>query len=166
MIRAAILLLAASLALGACNTMLNPGNWFGRSRSVPVQGDPESVNPLIPKKSAVSRSERPDPHVPILSITDLVVERSQTGAIIRVEGLAAQQGAYAPRLTPQNEDGEPVDGVLSYTLEVIYPKNPRPVGPEQTRRIIAARSLTNQDLESVRLIRVTSAQNARESRRR
>ncbi|MEX0285432.1 MAG: hypothetical protein AB3N23_12555 [Paracoccaceae bacterium] len=170
MVRAVILLVVASLALSACgwrDSRLNPGNWFGRSQSVPVEAEAaEVVNPLIPTRNTLlSRGERPDLHVPIEQITTLAVDRTPTGAIIRVEGIARTQGAYDARLVTATEDGEPIDGVLSYTFEVLYPENPRPVGSQSSRKVIVARSLTNQDLRPIRVIRVTGAQNALETRR-
>lgn len=171
MTRVLILLLAATLTLSACggwsDSRLNPGNWFGRSQAVPVQADPaNAVNPLIPQGSnLLAREERPDLHVPILKISDLVIEPTSSGAILRASGIAAVQGAYSARLV-LNDGGVSEDGVLSYTFEVLYPENPRPIGPENARTINVARSLTHQDLAPVRTIRVVGEQNARESRRR
>ena len=170
MVRAVILLLVASLALSACgwrDSRLNPGNWFGRSQPVAVDGEAAPTNPLVPSGSSIlSRPEAEDRHVPIHSVSELAIERTSSGAIIRAEGTARVQGAYAARLKPASETGEPVDGVMTYTFEVLYPVNPRPVGTELSRRVIVARSLTHQDLSAIRVIRVTSETNARESRRR
>ncbi len=171
MIRAVMLLLVASLVLGACggwsDSRLNPGNWFGRSQAVPTEGTAEPANPLIPRGSSVfRREERPDTHVAITKVTELVIERTNTGAIIRAEGVAAFQGAYEARLRPQTETGDPENGVMTYVFEINYPVNPRPVGNENSRTIVVARSLTNQELAPIRVIRVTAEQNARESRRR
>lgn len=170
MIRAVILLVVTSLVLSACgwrDSRLNPGNWFGRSRDVPVEASAEPVNPLIPSRSSIlRREEEPDRHVPIAQVTELFIDRTTTGAIVRAEGVGRVQGAYAARLKTQSEDGEPVDGVLTYTFEVLYPVNPRPVGSAQSRKVVVARSLTNQDLAGIRLIRVVAETNARESRRR
>ena len=171
MIRAVMLLLVASLALGACgwsDSRLNPGNWFGRSRSVPVEADASAVNPLIPtSRSIFSRSpeEKQDKHVPIQQIADLTIDRTTEGAIVRVTGVGRVQGAYAARLVTVSPDGKPIDGILEYTFEVLYPENPRPVGSQASRRVIVARSLNNQDLRETRVIRVKGVENARETRR-
>lgn len=164
--KAVLLVLATSVFLVSCgfrDSRLNPRNWFGRSEPVATA---ENTNPLIPRRSALARREAPDLHVPITQITELRVERTLSGAIVRAEGLSAIQGVFGARLTPVNEDDEPVDGVLAYTLDVLEPRTPRPVGPEQTRRVVVARALTTQQLLKTRVVRVTAATNARESRRR
>ncbi|MBO6777040.1 MAG: hypothetical protein JJ897_16380 [Marinibacterium sp.] len=170
MVRAVILLLVASLALSACgwrDSRLNPGNWFGRSQPVEIEGEAVPTNPLLPNNASIlSRPEAQDRHVQIYSVSELAIERTSSGAIIRAEGTARVQGAYAARLKPASETGEPVDGVMTYSFEVLYPENPRPVGTEISRRVIVARSLTHQDLSAIRVIRVTSETNAREARRR
>ncbi len=168
--RPVILLLAASLTLAACggwsNSRLNPGNWFGRSREVPVEAVAGEVNPLLPTPSAINRKSAADRHVPIATVTELTVERTLTGAIVRATGVAARQGAYEARLTPvPAQEGDPA-GVLRYTFEVVYPRNPSAVGNERTRTVLVARALSDQDLQGVRLIRVTAASNSRETRRR
>lgn len=170
MTRTLALVLAASLGLASCggwsNSRLNPGNWFGRSEPVPVNTDPTAANPLLPQRSKLlGRKPEADYHVPIQSVSDLVVERTSSGAIIRATGQAAKQGAYEPRLVPVPES-EDTSGVLTLTFEVVYPVNPRPAGSDLTRRIIAAYSVTHQDLAKVRTIRVVAETNARETRRR
>lgn len=165
-----LILLVATLTLSACGawkgSRLNPGNWFGNSREVAVDSE-EEANPLIPQRSALARRPEVDRHVPIDQITELRIERTSTGAIIRAEGIARTIGAFEPILTSEIEGNKPDEnGVLTYTFEVVYPNRPRPVGTEYSRRISVARSLSFQDLEAVRVIRVTAARNARETRRR
>jgi hypothetical protein len=168
-----MVLLTTSLFLAGCgswsNSRVNPGNWFGKSRSSAVETavDPASVNPLIPTKSSlISKPDPVDFSVPITTITELRVEKNSTGATIFVTGVAGRQGAYASSLIldPATED-TPSD-VLSYTFRVTYPDDPTPAGPERSRTINEAQSLTNQDLRGIRLIRVKGAQNVRETRRR
>ncbi|PCH72514.1 MAG: hypothetical protein COC12_06055 [Rhodobacteraceae bacterium] len=168
-----MMLLTTSLFLAGCggwsNSRVNPGNWFGKSRSSAVETvvDPASVNPLIPTKSSIIAKPEPvDYSVPITNITELRVEKNSTGATIFATGVAGRQGAYAARLVldPVGEDS-PTD-TLSYTFRVTYPDNATPAGPERTRTIIGAKSLTNQELRGIRLIRVKGGQNIRETRRR
>ncbi len=167
-------LLVASLTVGACGvvrtSVLNPGNWFGRSSAeaaAPVTSGP--VNPLIPttRRGLFTRSNAPVDYVgePFDEITDLTVDQVSGGAIIRATGLAARQGIYAVQLTPANEEGLPVDGVLTYRLEGIKPDAATPVGTAPTREVTAAVMLTTQDLRGVNTIRVEGLTNARVSRR-
>ncbi|THH38606.1 hypothetical protein E4Z66_03280 [Aliishimia ponticola] len=168
-----ILLISATL-LGGCGTVrdsrLNPFNWFGRSSEVPAQQQaPEEVNPLIPQKSSFNRSRdeyrNRDLTTPIATVTDIKVERVPGGAIVRATGLDATQGAFNVELVPANEDEVPVEGVLTYTFERQVPQDPQPVGTEQSREVVVARALTDQQLQGVRTIRVVAAQNARQVRR-
>ncbi len=156
-----------AFVLAGCSSRLNPVNWFGNSREVEVEVAPEEVNPLLPQQSRILR--RPQDvytGVPIDTITELRIERTRTGAIILVEGVAARQGPYAVQLTPDNIDGEPEDGVLSYTFDIVYPPRDTPIGSEATRRVTVAQAISVETLENTRLVRVVGARNARETRRR
>ena len=169
-----MLILAASLFLSACggwgDSRANPRNWFSKSREVPVEQpdiDPDAINPLIPQKSAISkRPEADDVSVAIASVTELRVDRTTTGAIIQVTGVASRQGAYNVELRLDPADENTASDVVSYTLRVVFPENPTTVGSEHSRTVHAAQSLTKQDLAGIRLIRVKGAQNALETRRR
>jgi hypothetical protein len=167
-------LLVASLSLGACgfvrDSAINPVNWFGRSTSEAVAPtDDKPVNPLIPQKSGLfaNRAGKDATYAgtPFDEITDLTVERIPGGAIIRVRGLAARQGVYSVRLTPDNTEELPVDGVLTYRLEGVEPDRATPIGTPPTREVTAARKVTNQDLVGVRTIRVEGLRNAQVARR-
>ncbi len=167
-----IVLLAMSMLLSACggwsDARVNPRNWFGNSRTVAVvPTDPDSVNPLIPSGSPlIQRSEAADTSVAIASVTELRIDPTSIGAIILVTGLSSRQGAFDAelRLDPENE--ETASDVLSYTFRVAYPDYQTATGSERTRTINVAKSLTNQDLRGIRLIRVKAAQNTIQSRRR
>jgi len=173
MVRTLTILVVAGLVLTSCgivrDSRLNPFNWFGRSSEVPVQQSDEEVNPLIPERSLLLGGSRNraeiDLTTPIAEITALQVERVPGGAIIRVEGRDARQGAFNVEIVPATEEELPQDGVLVYTLERQLPEATQAVGPSQTREVVAARHVTEQTLIGVRRIRVEAAQNAREVRR-
>lgn len=167
-------LMIASLALGACgfvrDSAINPANWFGRSTSVAVQAaDTTAVNPLIPTRTGLfarrDAAEAIYNGEPFDEITSLTIERVQGGAIIRATGLAARQGVYSVRLTPETEDETPVGGVLTYRLEGVAPDQATPVGGRATREVTAARKITDQMLAGVRTIRVEGLRNAQVARR-
>ncbi|MEP3845076.1 MAG: hypothetical protein ABJM43_07025 [Paracoccaceae bacterium] len=175
--RVTILLLAAVVGLTACGTVrdsrINPLNWFGNSREEPVQAAPEkAVNPLIPEQSSgglFKRQKELDSiyrGVPVNVVRDLVIERVPGGAIIRVTGVSQFQNVYDVRLTPVDENEEPVEGVLEYRLEAIIPEKPISGGDERLRTIVAARTMTDNELELVRQIRVIGQENARVVARR
>ena len=170
--RVTILLLAAVVGLTACGTVrdsrINPLNWFGNSREEPVQAAPEkAVNPLIPEQSSGGLFKRQKEldnvytGVPVNVVRDLVIERVPGGAIIRVTGVSQFQNVFDIRLTPVDEDEEPVEGVLEYRLEARIPEKPISGGDERLRTIVAARTVTDGELELVRQIRVIGQDNAR-----
>ena len=170
--RLILLGLVATMTLTACGTVresrLNPFNWFGGSREAPAQ-PVQSDNPLIPQRTGFLGSRREADiytGVPVEVIRDVVVERVPGGAIVRATGVSRFQNIYDIRLTPANEDEVPVDGVLDYRLEARIPERPIAGGSENLRSVIVARSLTDQQLEGVRQIRVSGTQNAQVSRRR
>lgn len=160
-----------ALVLTGCGfgqSRLNPFNWFGDSREVSVATEEaRPANPLIPRRNRIlARPEVIYGGNPIDTVTELRVEPTLSGAIVQATGVAARQGAYDVRLTALEEDGVPVDGVLSFSFDVVFPNRPQPVGNVRSREVVVARSLTQADLEGVRVIRVIAARNAREVRRR
>lgn len=162
------LLLIATLTLSACgrvrDSAINPFNWFGGSETVETTA--EVVNPLIPREreSLLRRPEAAYAGTLVADLTTLKVERVAGGAIIRVKGIASTQGAFDARMEPENEDQEPVKGVLTYTLLAVQPPGYRQ-GPAQSREITAAVFRTDQELANVRTIRVVGANKTLQSRR-
>lgn len=164
-------LLIATLLLSGCGTVrdsrLNPFNWFGSSREVKTTQAEGEVNPLIPTRSGLFRrrvTTEVDLTTPVDQVTELRVERIPGGAIIRATGIDPVQGAYDVRLVPVDPEERAVKGVLSYRLQRQLPAARRG-GPEQTRRMVAARRVTDRTLRGVRSIRVEGARNARAVRR-
>ncbi len=117
-----ILFLVAALGVSACSSRFNPINWFGGSEEVELtEAEKAKVNPLLPTEGPNLLGKRPEEAyigTPVARLDELRVERTPGGAIIRVEGLATVQGAYAVRLDPRN-DGNVVKGVLSYDLKAV-----------------------------------------------
>ncbi|MEJ5217063.1 hypothetical protein WG622_02320 [Cognatishimia sp. D5M38] len=162
------LLLIATLTLSACgrvrDSAINPFNWFGGSET--VEAPAEEINPLIPREreSLLRRPEAAYAGTLVADLTTLKIERVAGGAIIRVKGIASTQGAFDVRMEPENEDQEPVKGVLTYTLLAVQPPGFRQ-GPAQSREITAAVFRTDQELANVRTIRVVGANKTLQSRR-
>ncbi|UXX83402.1 hypothetical protein [Roseovarius pelagicus] len=177
--RALLLMLGSTTALAACgrgvrDSNWNPGNWFGRSRverraaRAAASETPQEVNPLIPEQrdSIFRRKSDEEKYAgtPIHTVTDLVIERSSGGAIVRATGVSMRQGAFDVRLKSQN-DGEPQNGVMTYMLEAVQPTN-LPQGTQRSRTVNAAIFISDQTLNEVRTIRVAGLTNARTSARR
>jgi hypothetical protein len=163
-------LVILSMTLSACggwrDSRVNPSNWFGNSRSEPVDESPAQTNPLIPENTSIFRRravEEVYDGTPVDQITALSLERTSIGAIIRVEGVTLRQGAYDVRLTSDTE-WAPVNGVLELTLAAIQPDD-MPQGPERSRTVTAGRALSAKDLQEISTIRVTGARNVMTSGR-
>jgi len=165
------LTMVSSMALAGCgglrDSRVNPANWFGKSQSRPVAAAPETVNPLIPEEEdSIFRRNKAEVYngTPVDQITDLRIERTSDGAIIRVIGLSAHQGAFDVRLVPDDKDERPVNGVLSYKLLALQPQT-QPPGSQRARTVQAAQFISTQTLDQARTITVTGARNARSSSR-
>lgn len=165
------LILAGTLVLAGCggwrDSRVNPGNWFGKSKSAPVAVTADSdVNPLIPEKegkSIFARPEAEDLSVPVAQISALRVEPTPTGAIIHVTAIAERQGAYQIELRPVPDAAA---GTLEYAFLVLYPEGTTATGTPHSRTVQAAVTVSDQDMQGIRVIRVSGAENARETRRR
>ena len=166
-------LLITGITLSGCNSWqgsrANPSNWFGKSKDTETTAvaNAGQVNPLIPQNSDTglfSKSSGPeeDFSLPVASVTELRIEKTPSGAIIYASGLASRQGAHDVRLK-LNEDTEA--NTLEYSFRVVYPEYPTPIGSETSRTIRVATSLTHQSLAGIKVIRVSSEGNARETRR-
>lgn len=162
-------LLASTLALGACGS-LNPFNWG--SNDAPPTSDATAIsptNPLIPTSTGLFSRKPPEiiqyAGTPVAQVTELVIERTPGGVIVRAKGVAQTPGAFLAQLTPVTEGEEPIDGVLTYRLEAIKPPATRNPPPPITQELTVARALTRQQLVQVNTIRVESATNALVSRR-
>ncbi len=147
-------LMALPLVLASCGiseTRLNPFNWFGG-------GETESAQPL-------EVVELSDPRPLVAEITQLVIERTPGGAIVRVTGLPATQGWHGADLVSVNPDGQPLDGVLSYSFRAEPPETQTRVSTRQSRELTVAVFISDIALSGVRVIQVTGAQNSRIARR-
>ena len=159
-----LVLTLAAFVLAGCNARWNPFNRSSGEQQVDLETG--EINPLVPgdRDSIFATPEVVYAGIPIDQITDLRIDRTRTGAIVVVEGLAARQGPFEVRLVPENVDELPVDGVLTYTFAIVYPVFATPVGSEATRRVTAARSISNKLLEQTRVIRLVAERNTRETR--
>ena len=171
------LLLIAALTLSACaavrDSRVNPANWFGRSQSeTRAPSTPKEVNPLIPTEREGlfgrlgARQTTEYQGIPIDQVSGLVIERVPGGAIIRATAIADVDDVYDVQLTPANEDEEAEGGVLTYRFEGVHPRTATRRTTTRVRTFTAARRVTNNQLEGVRVIRVEGARNAQSTSRR
>lgn len=146
--------LVATLALAGCGgfreSRLNPFNWFKSQRSGPPADDLLAANT--------------DPRPLVAQVTRLEVRPTPTGAIVAAAGLPPTQGWWDAELVPEN-DGKPVDGVLTYRFVVKPPPYRARVSTPQSRELIAGAALSNIALRDVRRIVVAGAANSLSSSR-
>ncbi len=149
------LTLCAALTLAGCSTIsnssLNPFNWFGSSTVEPTSPaiDPATgqIRPLVPVGGTVGPV---DDRVLVPDITDLVIEQTQEGAIIRATGIAPTQGYYNAQLVRVSF----LDGVLTYELRANDPVALEPTGSVASRTLNVATSVGSATLNAVRTVRV------------
>ena len=152
------LALIAATSLSACGfgqSRLNPLNWFGRSKEVPVASAPATTTNGTPVKDEVDRQL-------VQSVTSMSVEPYPGGAIITATGLPPSQGWWKAELVALPVDDK---GVLVLEFRVAQPPEPWPAGTEWSREITAGYSLSNIKLQNISEIVVQGATNARASRR-
>ncbi|MEX0279505.1 MAG: hypothetical protein AB3N07_08270 [Ruegeria sp.] len=167
-------LLVVTLALSACggwrDSGANPSNWFGGRSSNAPPPSPDDPDALLPNQDdeggLFSRPVPEDTSIPIAVIDELKIDRTPSGAIIYATGTATRQGAYNARLVRVRNDENTKNGVLEYTFRVNYPVYATAQGTPRSRMVSDAVNVSRQELESVRLVRVSGAQNTLESRRR
>lgn len=158
--RPLIAALTALLALSACGggqrdateergSLLNPLNWFGRNA-------PEGEPTLAPPGGfpTLPQDRRPV----IRQIVNMELRPTPGGVILFAVGLPPTQGWWDAGLIADN-DGEPVDGTLSYAFVVMPPFGPAPAGAPATRELTAALFIPDIRLTDVRQITVRGVQN-------
>lgn len=150
--KALLTALALSLTLTACgrvaDSRFNPFNWFGRDSSRTVAVDDDLV--------------RADGRQLVGQITELAVDPSPNGAIIRAVGLPPTQAFWDAELVRVGSDDP---SVVIYEFRVLPPPERRAQSTQQSREIIAGAALSNRQLDTVRAIVVRGQQNERIVRR-
>ena len=150
-------LLILALVLAGCGRMresrLNPFNWFGRSQETTVV----ATDPIVPGRPG-------DPRILVAQVTEMEVARHPGGAIVRATGLPPTQGWWDAALVAEN-NGEPVDGVLTYRFVVDQPLKQTRVSTPQSREVTAAAYLSDVKLADISQIVVLGAENSRSSSR-
>jgi hypothetical protein len=162
MLRRLPLILGMALILAGCarlaESRLNPFNWFGPSTSIAVMSPDGELRPLVPEgQQRVTLDSRGL----IAEVTDLVIDRSADGAIVRATGLAATPGHYNAQLVRTGLDA----GVLTLEFRVAAPDQRPAAGAVATRTITVATRISNAELASVRTVRVVGQGNIRTASR-
>lgn len=147
--------LAAVVAVAGCgaarDSRLNPMNWFGSSQSVQAVAGPSGQVALD------------DGLVQVAEVTQLHVEPTKGGAIIRAVGVPATQGWYRAELRRETS----AEGTLSYSflLKAPPPEAAR-LGTPLSREVTVATFVSDFQLSGVSTVTVTGALNGRSTGRR
>lgn len=161
-----LILLTSTLALSACQSRVNPVNWFGKDRADAVITE---SNPLIPDQTEEGRSffaqEQAVAFVglPIAKVSNLEVHSVTEGQLVVAVGVSSVHGTHDARLVPR---GRPENGILTLDFMAVPPAEPITGGSDLTREITAASVLTDQQMAGVRTIRVAASGNTLEQRAR
>lgn len=141
----------AAFLLSGCGlgeSRLNPFNWFGGSETVESV---EDAGEIIPSN---------DPRPLIAEITDVIVEETPGGVIIRAVGLPPEQGWHNAALVSETR-GRPVGGILTFAFRAVPPDAPTRSSTVQSREIVVGRFVSNIILSETSEIRILGARNSR-----
>lgn len=142
------LMLAMAAALPGCG-------WF--------EDPPKTLEP-----KGGYRKPQEEQRVLVQQVTNVTVEQTLSGAIVRATGLPPTQGWWAARLVAEN-DGYPVDGVMTYSFLVAVPPEGDPdalrVSTPASREVTAATFIRGPRLATVHQVVVVGAENSRSASR-
>ncbi len=148
MLLRAVLLLSLTLSIAACDSRLNPLNWFGGDREQRIRVDPSEAGGTVA-----------DPRGLVTEITQLSVEQTTSGAILRATGVTPSQGYFDAELVLVEIN----NGAIVFDFRAAAPQGNQQPGVQS---ITAGVTLTNGELAGVRTITVIAAQNRRTVSRR
>lgn len=144
-----VLIVSVILSLAACESRINPLNWFGGEREQRITIDPE----------ASGGGEDADGRLLAADITQLSVEQTTTGAIVRATGVTPATGYFDAELVLVEE----TDTTLVYEFRVAPPLRQGTAG---VQNISVGTELTVGELAGIRTITVISQNNRRSVGRR
>lgn len=154
----------------ACGLVLALGACSGGSGSNPLGSFPSlgGLNPFAdrstPAGGGVTRVVE-DNTVLIAQLQSVAPEAALRGVILKATGIAATEGYYNAQLVATNGGLPDERGIVTYEFRATPPETPGRAGPVQTRRLIAAAFIGDDDLAGIRGFRVRSASNVVDLRR-
>lgn len=155
------LLLCATLTITGCarvaDSRLNPLNWFGGSQPSAMTSTGE-LRPLVPVNRA---TKVVDSRGNIAEVTELEVDKTAEGALVRATGVSSTQGQFNAQLVPVSNEG----GILTLAFRIEAAAGFTGTNSAFSRQVTVARALSLGELAGVRTIRVQGATNARSAAR-
>lgn len=144
-----VLALTVLLSLAACGTRLNPLNWFGGERE----------QRITVETSGTRAADEASPFVYVTELTQLSVEQTTSGAIVRATGVTPVQGYYEAEL----DLVEQTETTLVYEFIALPPLGNETAGLQE---ISVGTELTVGELAGIRSITVIAQNNRRTVGRR
>ncbi|MCY3982987.1 MAG: hypothetical protein OXD29_09130 [Roseovarius sp.] len=132
------------------DTKPRKGVFGGNSRS--QENEEGSILDIIRQKREVYKGTL------VTEVTEINLEHTGIGAIVRASGVSSRQGAHDVRLVRVSE--MPVDGIMSYELRALHPLT-TPQGSKNTRAFQAGDYLNSEELEQIDEIRVSGRNGVR-----
>lgn len=127
----------------------------------PFNGSTQQVTTLEPKGGYQVAA---DNRLLVDQVLALVIEPMPGGAIVRARGLPPTQGYWQAELVPEN-DGVPVDGVLTLRFVIYPPPATTPVSTQVSREITVGYFLSTIALARITRINVQGQSSALSVRR-
>lgn len=153
--RRMLVLMGAVGTLAACGRVresrLNPRNWFGGSR----EEERPDLGPTL---------DTNDNRALIAVVSEMAIEPTSSGAIVRAEGMTETPGWWDVDLVADNA-GRPIDGVLTLRFVGSPPRTPVTATGDAARHVVAAYAVPQTTLEVLSAIVVVAETNSRRSRR-
>ncbi|MEE9428140.1 MAG: hypothetical protein V3V25_08345 [Paracoccaceae bacterium] len=129
---------------------LNPFNWFQGNRS--TQSNVKSLAPRRGYGFVVDTRPLVD------QITGVSIDKTATGAIIRVTALTPAQGFHSAGLIIV---GPQQTGQVTLQFRARPPVSPTAVGPVHLRELVVGKSLSRAQLLGIRRINIIAQRNSR-----
>lgn len=130
----------------------NPANWFSSTPSTTLEPEDGYEREFVDTRALIA------------DITELHVEQTLGGVIVRAVGLPPTQGYWDASLVPVNAT-DTSSSRLVFDFRVRPPLSPGAVGTARSREVEVGTFLSNDQLEGVRQVVVTAARNSRTSNR-
>lgn len=144
--RTLLITLCAALAVSGCarlrDSKVNPTNWFDITY--------REKRFELPKESVDQRVLAPQ-------VLDMVLEDYTGGLIVRAKARLPSQGWWDGELVPRPIDE---DGVLVFDFRIFPPVTETPVGPDQSREITVAASISSIKAATIRKVVVQAEGNS------
>lgn len=123
-----------------------------------LAGEPE-IERLEPAPEVFVVDNRP----PVQTVRSVRRDRLPGGVVVTAVGVPEVQGYWDAELVPLTDDG-PVNGQLVFEFRVAPPLTPEQPGTERSREVVAARFLSDIQLQGVNSVVVNAESNSRSVR--